>query len=899
MSATAPADHFDDPEIALFELALTLPEEERAPFVRQATLHNPELAPLVLERLEWESRMGGFLQTPVLTRPDLEASLEAGAVLAGRFEIVRHIAEGGMALVYEAIDRMSGQTVALKIPKLPFRRRLLAELQSALEVTHPNLCRVHAIHRAEMPSGASFDFLTMEYLDGQTLAQKLATGPAPSLEEAAEIARQICAGLAEAHDRDVVHGDLKPGNIILTKHKSGRPRAVITDFGLAHISLATPMEAAPSLRGTPDFIAPELWRGATPSKASDIYALGVILYVLLTGQRPLQELPLSERLDSLPAAPHKLSPGVPIPWSGKVVACLSPTPDKRPVSPRDVAQVLAPPASRQRRPWAIAIAATLALACFLYWLTTIPAAPPTGLPLRLAILPPAADDDSTLLAIGIAEDWSTQLRSAPGSRPLSIIPVALAYRYHVKSPDQASAILGATHTLRLTTRARNNQISISGEIHAAPTQRRLSSWQKDFSLASLGEATPLAQTNVQSALSVTLASPNSVVPAAYAEHVRGLYFLNHVPNPQLAQTHLRQAQQQDPRSTLPLLRLAESELMSFRNGANAAALSSAQQHLDSALRLDARNARAAFYWRLRASLASAQSQPLEAEKALRQALSADAQDLQSITDLARHLSGSRRSAEAIELHRQATRVAPGYIQPLLELGVALYFAAKYDEAEKEYLKVIALAPDLSQAHQNLAAVYADTARYDLAEKQFQQALRLDRTSDTLAGMGAVLAYQGRHAESAQYYEQAVSLGPDDFLLVSNLGDSYRRTGRQNEARRAYSRALAAGLTALNSNPGSAYARAFVAYLNARLGQPKQANLEIRSALASAPADAKVCRRAVLTLEALGDVDAAFATLAASPQAILRELSRHPDLSRFRQDARFIQLSRAAAANAAK
>lgn len=122
----------------------------------------------------------------------------------------------------------------------------------------------------------------MELLNGQTLSAYLATVGKIRQEEALDIACQICAGLAEAHHRGIVHRDLKSGNIMLCNDVDGSQRAVITDFGLAGESTSCPRETA----GTPAYMAPELWRDDKASKASDIYALGVILYEMVAGRKP-------------------------------------------------------------------------------------------------------------------------------------------------------------------------------------------------------------------------------------------------------------------------------------------------------------------------------------------------------------------------------------------------------------------------------------------------------------------------------------------------------------------------------------------------------------------------------------------------------------------------------------
>src|SRR4051794_11965126 len=217
-----------------------------------------------------------------LTGPSLTSSSSGtgwgrfapGTLLAGRFRIVAPLGRGGMGEVYRADDLRLGQPVALKflpedVDHDPARlTQLHAEVRMARQVSHPNVCRVYDVGEFE-----GHTFLSMEYVDGEDLALLLRRIGRFPQDRAIELSRQICAGLAAAHDRGVVHRDLKPANIMLDAN--GRIR--ITDFGLAGA-------AGEVLRaGTPAYMAPEQLSGAEVTARSDIYSLGLVLYELFTG----------------------------------------------------------------------------------------------------------------------------------------------------------------------------------------------------------------------------------------------------------------------------------------------------------------------------------------------------------------------------------------------------------------------------------------------------------------------------------------------------------------------------------------------------------------------------------------------------------------------------------------
>src|SRR5215472_15229094 len=318
--------------MTILNTALHLPESERSGYLSVACQGNEELLQEIAEAIEWEERMGNFLRAPLISLQDLERPFQVGAVIADRFEIIREIGEGGMGVVYEAFDRKRQQRIAIKSAKLGFRRLLTPELESALKVRHANICLVNEIHSTPTEYG-EVDFLTMELLDGQTLSARLSSSGALRHGEVLDVARQLCSALAEAHLSGVIHRDLKSANVILCRSDDGT-RAVITDFGLATETTLNPRDLA----GTPGYMAPELWRGDGPSTASDIYALGVILYEMVTGVKPFTDQKTESRLTSQPVAPSTWTKGLDSRWDAAILRCLDPSPAAR---PQDVKEVLA------------------------------------------------------------------------------------------------------------------------------------------------------------------------------------------------------------------------------------------------------------------------------------------------------------------------------------------------------------------------------------------------------------------------------------------------------------------------------------------------------------------------------------------------------------------------------
>jgi hypothetical protein len=262
-----------------------------------------------------------------------------GTVLAGRYRIVGLVGRGGMGEVYRADDLKLEQPVALKF--LPHGldtdggrlARFYREVRVARQVSHPAVCRVYDVGEAE-----GHLFLSMEMVDGENLASLLRRIGRLPADKATDIARQLCAGLAAAHEKGVLHRDLKPSNLML----DGQGNVRITDFGLA--GLAETLSAEDVRSGTPSYMSPEQLQGRDVTVRSDIYGLGLVLYELYTGRRAFHGKSMAElsrkHRDERPIEPSALVAGLDPAVERAILACLEKEPRRRPSSALVVSAML-------------------------------------------------------------------------------------------------------------------------------------------------------------------------------------------------------------------------------------------------------------------------------------------------------------------------------------------------------------------------------------------------------------------------------------------------------------------------------------------------------------------------------------------------------------------------------
>ena len=263
--------------------------------------------------------------------------LSDGSLFAGRYLVIDELGKGGMGCVYRVLDTKVDEEVALKFinPDIAADAKIIERFRTELKVTrritHRHVCRMY-----DLSTDGKSLFITMEYIQGEDLANMIQRLGKLPVEKAFIIARQVAEGLAEVHRRGVVHRDLKPKNIMIDRDGEAK----IMDFGLARTPHGVKLTEVGRVVGTPSFMSPEQINGETVDQRSDIFALGVIMFSMLTGVLPFEAestLALALRHKThKPPNPHALNPRVPESLGRIILRCLEIDKEKRYPSARDL-----------------------------------------------------------------------------------------------------------------------------------------------------------------------------------------------------------------------------------------------------------------------------------------------------------------------------------------------------------------------------------------------------------------------------------------------------------------------------------------------------------------------------------------------------------------------------------
>lgn len=293
-----------------------------------------------------------------------------GDVIRDRYRVERLVGAGGMGEVYEVYDLRDDQRLALKtvLPELLGSTKAVQRFERETEISqqfsHPNVLQIFDVFKVPVPEAARLAVghkvaelvpcMVMEYLDGETVADRMVAGHRFSSDEARPIACQVASALAAAHRLGIVHRDLKPDNIFLVSDGAGGARVVLTDFGVARQALPEGEEALTAsnvILGTPEYMAPEQLELEDAMPASDLYTLGLVMFEMVTLERPFQaETPLKmvfRRVEEDPPSPREHVPDLDPVFEEVILRCLARDPDGRYEDPYRLIEALDGP----RSPW--------------------------------------------------------------------------------------------------------------------------------------------------------------------------------------------------------------------------------------------------------------------------------------------------------------------------------------------------------------------------------------------------------------------------------------------------------------------------------------------------------------------------------------------------------------------
>jgi tetratricopeptide (TPR) repeat protein len=810
----------------------------------------------------------------------------------GPYEVLRRLGAGGMGEVFLAYDARLDRRVALKRVRgdgaaaAPEQRvRFRREARLAAGIGHPAVVQVH-----DLLETAAGDYLVMEYVEGESLRQRLARG-LPPIPEAIAIAGQVASGLAAAHARGVVHRDLKTENVLLTADG----RAKIADFGTARHLLGeeTRLTAADAVVGTCRAMSPEQAHGEEVGPRSDLFSFGVLLYETLTGVSPFtgqNPLAVLERVTRHRPPPlETLRPEVPDALAALVAQLLEKEPEMRPRSAAEVARALerlgatageatlapgetarvvparplgsagsrssAAVTAVRRRPalWAGAAALALAAAGIAAFLATRP--PP---PLYVAVLPvsvvsAAGFEPPALLAPAVREAELRTLLGLDGVSPKSFdeVDAVAGPPAQVARAVAADELVGARldcggAACRITlTRWRGTDASLlSSDSFDVPAD--------NFYLVASAVATHLRQgyrdrrTRGDSALSVSRRDF-----AAFLD-LRQRFDSRREPSLTPILEGLAEVRRRSPSFLDAYVLEADVARYAFYSSRDPRHLEHAREVLRTARRLAPEDPQPLF---VETDVALAAGDLAAAGAALDRLAKLVPGDVRLQERQARWLVERGEGVRGLALMRRAVRQHPSW-KRLLVLAHMEYRQGETEAAREHLGQLLARAANNRDGLSLLAEIELASGDPARAAKLYLALVQQNPALTQLSNLGLAELLRGRYSAAASAFNRALEQAPANPMVALNLADAYELLGRSAEAAGLYGRTL--DLAAADPSQGTPQMQSVRAQALAHLGRGAEAVTAVQDALRRAPDDAAIAYEAALVYALLGESHSAVA-----------------------------------------
>jgi len=780
------------------------------------------------------------------------------------YRILSKLGEGGMGVVYLAEDTKLQRTVALKFLSADEvgeeeRERFLLEARAAATIQHPNVCPIHAV---EEEDGRLF--FAMAYIKGRTIRQLLENGPLP-IDRAVELAQQIAAGLAAAHQQGVVHRDIKSGNVIIDEHGN----AIILDFGLATRASAARITRSGKRLGTPAYMSPEQIQSNEVDHRTDLWSLGVVLFEMLTGRLPFHEdgsynvlfsivqSPIPKLREILPEAPKDLEDIVTRAlaknpkdrWqnAGQMAAALRRQRSSLPDLDATVVMAPPPPASpRRARLWlGLAALVTLLIASGVAWKRY---APQSALPARkhLAVLPftiIGKEEELQVLADGLTETVTSQLSQVEQFQgEFDVVPSTEMRSRKIENAEQARRIHGANLVISGTAQRAAKRIQITLNLIDASTLRQIGARTVE---AAGGETKALREATVSAALRLlefrlSLPVANAILfegsadSNAQNDYLRGRGYMARVDvhgNFDKAIDSFQSAIRRDPNYALAYAALGEAYGLKARNNNDPQLASKGIATARKAVELSPQSV--PVLTKL-GELLIKNGDTEEGVAILHKAQELGPRNADVSIALGSYYMNAGRFAEAETAFKESVQRRPTNWYGHLMLGFFLSSRGRFPEARVAYEQALKLTPDNEMVLLNLSALNMRTGHYAPAEQLLRRALQFAQTARTFAALGLALYYQHKFEAAVAALESAIDLDPNRYAIWGNLGTAFRRLpGSQGRAEAAFRKAIELAEQELGMRPADHRVRANLAEYYAKLSDAGRALSLIRAIPAQA------------------------------------------------------------------
>jgi serine/threonine protein kinase/tetratricopeptide (TPR) repeat protein len=878
-----------------------------------------------------DSEDGSFTRTKTFLKKS--QLLPAGSLFAGKYQITELLGKGGMGIVYKAEDLKLKRTVALKliIPEAleseKRKARFVVEAQAAAALNHPNICTIYDIEEGEgMP------FIILEYIEGQSLKRIIEEKP-HDIDDSIELAMQIADGLQEAHEKGIVHRDIKSGNIMIT-HKG---QAKITDFGLAKLLDDSVITRTATVMGTVPYMSPEQASGDNVDHRTDIWSLGVVIFEMLTGRFPFKGESEQAILHSIiydePRAVTGIRSGIPLEFERILDKCLEKDVSQRYQSVADLKAdlkrlkrdittgkvesatktIVSSPSPPKASPKLLLPLAGLLLVLLIFM--SVPALRQLVFDLFLPgvrpgeggvlILPSNVVADNPAeraFCKGVVESISGKISHLERShKKLWILPGDLVRELDVDSVSKAHSASGVSHVITCDIHRSRDTVSLFFNLYDAKTQRRLNPTLdiKD-SIANIGTFQMNAVEKLALLLGIKLSprdrqfisAGDTTIPGAYESYQQGLGYMIDSANGDLdkAIQLFDMATEQDPSYGMAYACLGkvywEKFLLTKEQGLDEKARSFCEEALD----IDSHLVSARILLGIIDRVSDKYDKALEEFK---QALEVDPLNFNAQLELAKTYEGMNRTDEAEEAYKKAAYLNTGRYLGFTYLGVFYSTLGRWDEAEREWLKVIKLAPSYVTCYNNLGALYWYLDQFERAEEMFVKSINIEPSADGYSNLGFVYYRQNNYLKALEMFEKAVAEGDRYYMLYGNLADTYRFVaGEKERAEEMYRRAIQLAEGELQSNPRNAEICGWLGRFYALVNEREKALQRISEAKRIAPENPVVLRLCVYVYEFIDQRDQALLALQELIERgeSMEDFQKDPDLADMRRDPRFKQLT---------